>query len=111
VKYNSFEEYVLSINKTSKVLIKYCWNISIVEIENLSDVFAERSEIESFLVVLKYKHFEKHVFVNKTSEILLLARSVELITELFKLLDVFKYLNSKEYSIIEKPICRELIIY
>ena len=39
IKYNSFKEHVLSIDKISKVLIKYYWNINIIKIKDLSDIF------------------------------------------------------------------------
>ena len=51
------------------------------------------------------------MFVNKISEILLLVRSIELITRLSRLSDIFRYSDFKEYSIIEKLIYRELVIY
>ena len=102
---------MLSIDKTSKVLIKYCWNISIIGIEDLPDVFTRRLGTELFLIILEHKHFKGYILINKISEILLLVRSIKLITKLSRLLDIFRCSDFKEYFIIEKPIYRELVIY
>src|SRR5256885_454093 len=85
------------------------FKIIIIKIEDLLDIFTKRSGTKSFLVILEHKYFEEYVFINKISEILLSVRSIKLITRLFRLPNIFRYSDFKEYSIIEKLIYRELV--
>ena len=60
----------------------------------MPDVSAGRLGTEPFSVILEHKHFEGRVFVDEAFEILSSIRSVELIAELFRSLDVFRCSDS-----------------
>ena len=54
------------------IMIKSYWDTDVVETEIWSDIFAEKSETEFSLTVVKYNSFEEHVLsINKTSKVLI----------------------------------------
>ncbi len=53
-------------------MIESYWDTNVIETEIWSDIFAEKSETEFSLIVVKYNSFEEHMlFIDKTSKVLI----------------------------------------
>ena len=75
-----------------------------------SIIFAEKSETESSLIIIKYNHFRACISIEETFEMSDSELKIDSITKLFRLSDTFMCLIFRELSTIEKKTCRELII-